>query len=60
MKRYRAFEVNDDGGISDDPIIILATNDFEAIVRAMEFAKTRGLEIWDEHQRIGIIERHED
>jgi hypothetical protein len=60
MKRYRAFEVNDDGGVSDEPIIILAANDFEAIVRAMELAKTRGLEIWDEHQRIGIIERHED
>jgi len=57
MKRYRAFEINEDGGVSDEPIILLAANDFEAMVRAMGFAKTRALEIWDEHQRVGVIER---
>ena len=60
MKRYRAFEIGDDGGISGEAIVILATNDFEAMVRAMEFASTRGLEVWDEHQRVGVIERRDD
>ena len=61
MPTYRAFPVDQAGHIFAAPKEFEAKDDIEAIARAMSFAESHAVEVWDKERRIGLIElRHPD
>lgn len=59
MPSYRAFEIDDNGHVSNTAKIIEAKSDVQAIVKAMQVVNGKAMELWDETRRVGVIERRE-
>jgi hypothetical protein len=57
MPLYRAYELDEKGHVFGPPVIIAASNDTDALVRAKHLIDGRDLEIWDEARRVGLVER---
>jgi hypothetical protein len=57
MPQYRAYSIDESGRVFAPPKIIEAGTGAEAIAQAMHWVDGHALEIWDEAQRIGLIER---
>ena len=58
MPRYRVFEIDENGHRSDGPIVVLARDDIEALVCALDLTHSAGMEIFnDQDERVGLIER---
>jgi hypothetical protein len=57
MPLYRAYELDEKGHVVGPPVIIVTSNDTDALTHAKRRIDGRDLEIWDEARRVGLVER---
>ena len=59
MPLYRAYELDEKGHVFGPPLIIVASNDTDALTYAKRLVNGHDLEIWDEARRVGLVERRQ-